>query len=103
MEIPKLSPQLFPPSVSIHCKPNHSQTMNSDFDAIFKVTRTCDDEIAGFAATPLTDVEKNRIRALADGERELATLDGLAPMLRDNSTALEYLADLLKGSHPTHS
>lgn len=74
--------------------------MNSDFDAIFKVTRTCDDEIAGFAAAPLTDVEKSRIRSLAGGERELATLDTLAPMLRDNSTALEFLAELLRGESP---
>ena len=72
--------------------------MNSDFDIIFKVTRTCDDEIAGFAATPLTADEKSRIHSLVQGERELATLDGLAPMLRDNSTALEYLAGLLRGA-----
>lgn len=70
--------------------------MNSDFDAIFKVTRTCDDEIAGFAATPLTEAEQNRIQALADGERQLASLDALAPLLRDNSTALEFLAQLLR-------
>jgi hypothetical protein len=70
--------------------------MNSDFDAIFKVTRTCDDEIAGFAATPLTDAEQKRIQALADGERSIASLDDLAPLLRDNSTALEFLAQLLR-------
>jgi hypothetical protein len=77
--------------------------MNSDFDAIFKVTRTCDDEIAGFAAAPLTDVEKSRIRSLVEGEREISTLDGLAPMLRDNSTALEFLAELLRGSEPVRA
>lgn len=74
--------------------------MNSDFDAIFKITRTCDDEIAGFAAAPLTETEKSRIQSLATGARELATLDGLAPMLRDNSTALEFLAELLRGAAP---
>lgn len=77
--------------------------MNSDFDAIFKVTRTCDDAIAGFAAAPLTDTEKGRIRSLVEGEREITSLDGLAPMLRDNSTALEFLADLLRGTEPTRS
>jgi hypothetical protein len=77
--------------------------MNTDFDLIFKITRTCDDEIAGFAATPLTDAEKSRIRSLAEGERELATLDGLAPMLRDNSTALEFLAGLLRGAQGRHA
>ena len=77
--------------------------MNTDFDDIFKVTRTCDDEIAGFAAAPLTNPEKSRIQSLVDGERELATLDGLAPMLRDNSTALEFLAELLRGAQPARS
>ena len=70
--------------------------MNSDFDAIFKVTRTCDDEIAGFAATPLSETEQKRIQALADGERSIASLDDLAPLLRDNSTALEFLAQILR-------
>ncbi|MEO7098973.1 MAG: hypothetical protein ABI162_06395 [Luteolibacter sp.] len=77
--------------------------MNSDFDAIFKVTRTCDDEIAGFAAAPLTDVEQGRIQSLVAGERNLASLDQLAPMLRDNSTALEFLAQLLRGADRVRS
>jgi hypothetical protein len=70
--------------------------MNSDFDAIFKVSATCSDEIAGFAAAPLTPAEEQRIQALVDGEKSLASLDSLAPMLRDNSTALEFLASLLR-------
>ena len=74
--------------------------MNTDFDAIFKITRTCDDEIAGFAATPLTEAEQRGIRSLADGERDLASLDQLAPLLRDNSTALEFLAQLLRETAP---
>lgn len=74
--------------------------MNTDFDTIFKVTRTCDDEIAGFAATPLTEAEQRSIQSLADGERDLASLEQLAPLLRDNSTALEFLAQLLRKAEP---
>jgi hypothetical protein len=74
--------------------------MNTDFDTIFKVTRTCADEIAGFAATPLTPAEEQRLRSLVAGGDPLATLDQLAPLLRDNSTALEFLAAMLRGEAP---